>query len=159
MLRFAFRNLLTMRVRTLLAVVGLSIGVTGVVTLWAVSMGLRAMVSATLQKVEGLGVVQKDIFNPMHSVLPTRLAREIEKIPGVRTVVPEIWKPQLRLEGQLVHRGVRLPGVVLLGIDLDQSAKMERGALYRRTIQEGRFLDPSDKDKKVLLLRDRKSVV
>src|SRR5947199_7528135 len=81
---FAWRNLLTRPLRTILALVGLSIPILGVMGLFSVSGGLRNMVNDTLSQVEGLMIVNENAFSPVVSTLPAKLVNELRHIPGVR---------------------------------------------------------------------------
>ncbi len=62
---FAWRNLLTRPIRTILALVGLSIPVLGVLGLFAVSNSLRDLVGDTLGGIEGLVVLSDNAFSPV----------------------------------------------------------------------------------------------
>src|SRR5712675_978184 len=89
--RFAWRNLLTRPVRTALALIGLSIPILGVMGLFSVSGGLRNMVGDTLSRVEGVMIIRENTPSPVFSQLPSSLASDLRKFPGVRQVAPEVW--------------------------------------------------------------------
>ena len=56
---FAWRNLLTRPLRTILALVGLSIPILGVLGLFCLSNGLRDLVGETLSRIEGMIILRE----------------------------------------------------------------------------------------------------
>ncbi|MDE2506055.1 MAG: ABC transporter permease, partial [Planctomycetota bacterium] len=72
--RFAWRNLMTRPLRTVLALIGLSIPILGVIGLYSVSGSLRDLVGATLNKIQGLMVLREGQPSPVFSDLPANLA-------------------------------------------------------------------------------------
>src|SRR5271154_2218397 len=86
---FAWRNLLTRPIRTILALVGLTIPVLGVLGLLAVSNSLRTLVGDTLGGIEGLVVLSDNAISPVLSSVSASLPDDLRKIPTVRAVAPE----------------------------------------------------------------------
>ena len=76
---FAWRNLLTRPIRTILALVGLSIPVLGVLGLFAVSNSLRNLVGDTLGGIEGLVVLSDNALSPVLSNVPASLPDELQE--------------------------------------------------------------------------------
>jgi putative ABC transport system permease protein len=152
---FAWRNLLTRPMRTILALVGLSIPILGVLGLLCLSNGLRDMVGDTLSRIEGLMVLRENTPSPVFSHLPVSLADEIRRIPGVRAVAPEVWGIAPTIEG----RGMLLNGLlsgksvysifeqpVIAGQDIRAHQNLH-SAVFPRALKEhgeGRFLIPED---------------
>lgn len=91
MWRFAWRNLLTRPTRTLLALVGLSIPILGVVGLFSLSNGLRLLVGNTLNQIQGVMVLRNNAPSPVFSDIPPDLPEKVRAVPGVKIVCPEIW--------------------------------------------------------------------
>ncbi len=85
---FAWRNLLTRPLRTMLALVGLSIPVLGVLGLFSVSDGLRNLVGETLGGIEGLIVLSDNAPSPVFSNVPPELADQLRKMSKIRAVAP-----------------------------------------------------------------------
>ncbi|HEV3166375.1 MAG TPA: ABC transporter permease, partial [Isosphaeraceae bacterium] len=83
----------------MLALVGLSIPILGVIGLFSLSGGLRNLVGDTLSQVSGVMVVRENVPTPVFSDLPASLADTIRKVPGVRAVAPEVWKIAPSIEG------------------------------------------------------------
>src|SRR6516165_2902522 len=92
MWRFAWQNLLTRPSRTLLAIVGLSIPVFGVLGLFSLSHGIRNLMGNTLSQVHGVLVLRANVPGPIFSDLPAETGEQLSRLPGIRIVAPEIWK-------------------------------------------------------------------
>ena len=108
---FAWRNLLTRPLRTILALVGLSIPILGVLGLFCVSNGLRNLVGDTLSRIEGLIVLSENVPSPVFSNIPGSLADELRRMPGVRAVAPEVWGIAPSIEGRgMIERPAQREG-------------------------------------------------
>mgnify|MGYP001039539721 CR=1 FL=1 len=154
---FAWRNLLTRPMRTLLALIGLSIPILGVLGLFSLSDGLRNMVGDTLSQIEGVMVMSENSPSPVASSMTTDVVAKIRAIPGVRAAAPEVWRLAPDVEGRgLTSRligGVMtkswnsmLDQPVVTGQDIAAHAKL-RSAVYPRSLKtkgEGRFLNEGD---------------
>src|SRR5271156_4588600 len=97
---FAWRNLLTRPMRTVLALVGLSIPILGMLGLFSLSNALRDLVGTTLSRIEGLIILRENAFSPVFSRLPAGLSAELFRMPGVRAVAPEVWGIAPMIEGK-----------------------------------------------------------
>ncbi len=149
MSKFAWRNLLTRPLRTILALIGLSIPILGVLGLFSVSNGLRDLVGDTLSQIEGVIVLSDTAATPILSRLPADLPDKLRKIPGIRAVAPEIWSLAPEVEGQNILgralKGIKKGAESLLdtplvaGQDLAAHANL-KSAVFPRAIKEGRFL-------------------
>ncbi len=150
---FAWRNLLTRPLRTILALVGLSIPILGVLGLFCVSNGLRNLVGDTLGGIEGLMVLSDNQPSPVFSNIPATLADELRRMPKVRAVAPEVWGIAPSIEGRGMITGL-LTGKQSSIFDQPVIAGQEivahqnlRSAVFPRALREhgeGRFLEPSD---------------
>ena len=102
---FAWRNLLTRPLRTILALIGLSVPILGVMGLFSVSNGLRNLVGETLSQIEGVMVIRENVPSPVFSTLPASLADDLRRMPGVKSVAPEVWgiAPPIEGRGMLVR--------------------------------------------------------
>lgn len=88
---FAWRNLMTRPLRTILALVGLSIPILGVIGLFSLSGGLRSLVGDTLGKIQGVMVLRENTPSPVFSTLSASIVAELGRIEGIRAVAPEVW--------------------------------------------------------------------
>lgn len=139
MLRFAFRNLISRPVRSLLALFGLTIAIMGMVGLFSVARGIEATVTSTFGRIPGLAVMQPGAPVPLFSRLPTDWGREIAGIPGVHVVAPEIWSRAHLVEGKPNFSPPRL----ICGIDPREHDRLNF-SVYRSALKEGRFLVATD---------------
>ncbi|SIO44067.1 putative ABC transport system permease protein [Singulisphaera sp. GP187] len=155
---FAWRNLLTRPLRTILALIGLSIPILGVMGLFSVSQGMRNLVGDTLSRVEGVMVLRENSPSPVFSDLEADLAVTLKGIPGVRVVAPEIWKVAPNIEGRTMFSKLMggggaksiLDQPVIQGQDIVAHQGL-KSAVYPRAMKErngeGRFLVAADKNK------------
>jgi len=152
---FAWRNLLTRPMRTVLALVGLSIPILGVLGLFSLSNGLRDLVGTTLSRIEGLIILRENAFSPVFSRLPASLSDELRRIPAVRAVAPEVWgiAPMIEGRGMVMNvfsgKGINsiLDQPVIAGQDIVAHQNLH-SAVFPRALKEngtGRFLEPSDR--------------
>jgi putative ABC transport system permease protein len=153
---FAWRNLLTRPLRTVLALIGLSVPILGVMGLFSVSNGLRDLVANTLSKIEGVMVIRENVPSPVLSTLPASLADDLRRMPNVRAVAPEVWQiaPPIEGWGMLARSVTSKKGVtgsifdqpVICGQDI--AAHMDlNSAVFPRALKEkgeGRFLTLED---------------
>src|SRR5262245_11986560 len=157
---FAWRNLLTRPLRTLLALVGLSVPILGVMGLFSVSNGLRDLVGETLSQIEGVMVIRENVPSPILSSLPPNLPEELRRMPGVKSVAPEVWgiAPAIEGRGMLMRsltskQGLGIGSVfdqpVVTGQDIEAHAGLN-SAVFPRALREkgeGRFLTLEDRGK------------
>jgi putative ABC transport system permease protein len=163
MWRFAWQNLMTRPARTVLAIVGLSIPVFGVLGLLALSQGIRNLMESTLGQVHGVLVIRANVPGPIFSDLPADLADRLLQIPGIRVVAPEVWKIAPPIEGKsiLASSAMNLmtrqrerssfgifDAKIIEGMNIAQHLKLQKTALIAAMLPPGRgggrFLNPSD---------------
>uniref|UniRef100_A0A7C4QLZ9 ABC transporter permease n=1 Tax=Schlesneria paludicola TaxID=360056 RepID=A0A7C4QLZ9_9PLAN len=147
MIRLALRNLLSRPVRSLLAWLGLTVSIAGMVALLAISAGMQSLIDRTFGKVPGLLAMQPDAGIPLLSRLPTRWADEIAALPGVRTVVREWWSRAHRVEGKAAINPPRF----LFGVDIPHETRLNY-SIYRDSLREGRFLSLEDRERPVAVI-------
>lgn len=150
---FAWRNLLTRPIRTILALVGLSIPVLGVLGLFALSNSLRNLVGDTLGGIEGLVVLSDNAISPVLSSVPTSVADKLRTMPKVRAVAPEVWGLAPSIEGRGMISGMFtgkqvsiFDQPVIAGQDIESHRDL-RSAIFPKALREhgeGRFLQPGD---------------
>jgi putative ABC transport system permease protein len=160
---FALKNLWTRPTRTVLALIGLSIPVVGVLGLFSLSEAIRRLLGDTLAQVQGILVLRENAPTDLFSELPSDLAERLRRVPGVRVVAPQVWKFAPPIEGRSVFARAtadlhgkpsrpRLEGLLNLaqieGQDLAEHAKLRREVYHTKMIPAsrggGRFLEPSD---------------
>jgi len=140
MIWFAFKNLLTRPMRSLLALVGLTVAIAGMVGLFSVAEGIDDVVARTFGDIPGLVVMQPGAPIPLFSRLPTSWGDEIRQLKGVHVVNPEVWTRAHVIEGKHVISPPRF----VFGLDIEKVNSLRRG-VYKEALKEGRFLDQSDR--------------
>ncbi len=156
--KFAWRNLLTRPLRTILALVGLSVPILGVLGLFSVSDGLRNLVGTTLDKIKGVMVQRENTPTPVFSKLPAALADKLRAVPGVSAVAPELWGlPPTIEDTSLIPRNMveflkkskeqkiqsLIDATVIQGQDIP-AHHLLKSAVYPAALKEGRFLRDDD---------------
>jgi putative ABC transport system permease protein len=141
---FAFKNLWIKKIRTLLALLGLSFSILGIICLVSLSGGIKSSMLRAISLIQGIIVLQKDCPSPVLSNLPEAYGEKIEQIPGVKVVVPEILFPALSIEGKSPFQLRISETFVLIGSDLRKALKLQRCAVYREKLLRGRIIRPGD---------------
>lgn len=139
MLRFAIRNLLSRPLRSLLALLGLTVAIVGMVGLFSVAEGLDQMVYSTFGRIPGLVAMQPGAPIPLFSRLPASWQRDIEQVPGVRVVNAEIWQRANIIDGKTIIAPPRF----FFGTQIESRLQLESG-VYRDDLVAGRFLMTDD---------------
>jgi putative ABC transport system permease protein len=139
MLRFAFRNLVSRPVRSILALLGLTVAIAGMVGLFSIATGIDDTVGKTFSRIPGLAAMQPGAPIPLFSRLPVEWADEIATLPGIRTARREVWARAQLVEGKPTFSPPRF----LFGTDIDATLKLKQ-AVYRDDIVAGRFLTVAD---------------
>lgn len=140
MLRIALGNLFSRPVRSLLALLGLSVAIMGMVGLFSVSAGLASMTDKSFQRIPGMIIMKPGAPIPLFSKLPSEWAADMAATPGVRTVCPEVWGRAHVINGKPTFSPPRF----LFGADIEAMLRLHK-AVYRDDMQEGRFLLPTDR--------------
>src|SRR5947209_7603054 len=154
---FAWRNLLTRPLRTILALVGLSIPILGVIGLFSLSEGLRNLVGDTLSNIQGVMVLRENAPSPVFSQLDADIVAKLWAIPGVQSVAPEVWGIAPPIEGTSLipkmlgalarPKGQQLQGIfdaiVIQGQDIVAHSHLKSAVYPRKMLpapEGGRFL-------------------
>jgi putative ABC transport system permease protein len=140
MLRIALGNLRSRPVRSLLALLGLTVAIMGMVGLFSVSAGLASMADKSFQRIPGMIVMKPGAPIPLFSKLPSEWADDMAATPGVRTVCREVWGRAHVIEGKPTFSPPRF----LFGADVKGMLHLTK-AVYRDDMLEGRFLQPADR--------------
>ncbi len=139
MLLFAIRNLASRPTRSVLALLGLTVAIMGMVGLFSVAVGLNRTVSRTFDRLPGLVAMQPGAPIPLFSRVPATWADEIKAVPGVKIVRTEVWTRAHMVNGKVTFNPPRF----IFGTDIPSTNQLEK-AIYRDDIKRGRFLNDSD---------------
>ena len=147
MWKFAIRNLFSRPARSALSLLGLTVAVAGMVGLFSVARGLEQTFDRSFKGIPGLVVMQAGAPIPLFSRLPTTWKEDIEKVPGVYVVAPEVWMRANIIE----DKPVMAPPRFLFGVDIPSRLKLRKG-VYTESMIEGRFLAPEDRGKRIVVI-------
>lgn len=139
MLKFALGNLRSRPLRTTLSVLGLAVAIGGMVGLFSIAGGIDKVVAQTFDQIPGLLVQQQGAPIPLFSTLPADWREEIEAIPGVGVVDPEVFCRVNQLDEKLIINPPRFA----VGMDIEARLNLKR-SIYRDNLVEGRFLELKD---------------
>ena len=139
MFGFAFRNLRSRPARTSLALAGLTVAIAGMVGLFGVKGGLESAAQDAFSKVDGLTAIQPGAPVPLLSRLPADWEPRIAAVPGVETLVTDVWNRVNVIDGETVVSPPRF----LLGTSIVERGRLRNG-VYREALEEGRFLSTGD---------------
>lgn len=140
MFRFAAQNLFSRPVRSVLALLGLTVAIMGMVGLFSIAAGIDDTLNRSVGRIPGLAVMQPGAPIPLFSRLPSAWADEIEAVQGVRVVRPEVWARAQLVDGKPTFS----PPRVLFGTDIEKTLALTK-AVYRDDIVAGRFLTMADR--------------
>jgi len=140
MLKFAFRNLLSRPVRSLLSLLGLTVAIMAMVGLFSVAEGLDEMVARTFSRISGLVAMQPGAPIPLFSRIPAAWEDEIAEVEGVSVVNAEVWQRVNIIDDKTIFSPPRF----LFGTDIGSRLRLKH-AIYREEIQQGRFLSMEDR--------------
>ena len=144
MLKIAARNLWRRKSRSLLAVLALVIGVLAIILLVSLTGGLRSSFTEIISSVNGVWVMQKGVADQTLSKIDLDYADRIEEIPGVYTVLPEVWAIVSQIDGERAVGSVSMGGsVTALGLDPVKEQK-RNGMPYGVSLLRGRMFKPGD---------------
>lgn len=139
MLLFALRNLSSRPARSILALLGLTVAIAGMVGLFSVAAGLDDTFHRSFHRLGGMAIMQPGAPIPLFSRLPANWVTEIRETPGIRVARPELWARANSIENQPTFSPPRF----LFGTDIQETLKLSDG-IYRDDIIVGRFLGPED---------------
>lgn len=144
-LRYALRNFGHRKGRTVLTLLGVTIGVAAIVALVALADGLQSAVLDTLEKVQRITVSQKGVLFPESSLLPGDVVERVERVEGVLQASPQVHRTLGSIESkEITFNLIGGPPPSLLGID-PAKERLSPGSLILRSLRTGRFLIPGDR--------------
>lgn len=139
MFGFALGNLRSRPLRSALSILGLTVAIAGMVGLFSIAGGVDELVASTFKLIPGILVQQRGAPIPLFSTLPAEWEREIEQVPGVAVVNPEV----LTRVNVIEDKPIISPPRFFLGVDIESRLRLKQG-VYNACMVEGRFLEPGD---------------
>ncbi|MBI4362357.1 MAG: ABC transporter permease [Euryarchaeota archaeon] len=147
MLDLVFRNIANRKGRTLLTILGITIGVMAIVILVAMADGLEGEVTQGLQRLHSVQVFKRGALFPENSRLSLSDMATLERIEGVRVVSPRVQRALNSVENAKYNLGGAFVGgefpPQLTGIDPDTDSQSPYFTANRVTL--GRGLLPGER--------------
>ncbi len=137
---FAIQNILSRPVRTILSVLSLTVAIAGMVGLYSIAGGIETVVTSTFRLIPGLLVQQRGAPVPIFSTLPADWETELEQMPGVSVVNPEIITRVNVINGKTIISPPRF----LVGLELESRLKLKNG-VYSEFVTAGRYFELNDR--------------
>jgi putative ABC transport system permease protein len=134
--------MLRRKTRTGLTMIGIIIGVMTIVGLVSVSEGLNREATSGLGLLQSITVLKESAMDPLFSGIPIDYMEEIENIPGVSVVSPEIVLLVNSIEDSEL-RPMQMFTTQIMGVDPNKYAQMRSS--YFDNVIEGRGLLSSDR--------------
>ncbi|MFH1751934.1 MAG: FtsX-like permease family protein [archaeon] len=143
MIKLSFLNLFRRKSRTMLALLGIIIGVMAIMVMVSVVDGIYDELVSTVSQLQGVTVYMADSGGPRSAPMNTKYINKIESIPGVRNVVPQILDYASSIDGQSLGFSGPTGGSTIVGVDLARNARL-RGDVWTVEIESGQALEPGD---------------
>ena len=144
MLKLAFLNLFRRKSRTFLAVFGIVISITALITLNAVVDGIYHKIDSVIGSFQAVMVLEKGSMDQTLSKLDSSLYSKLNSVQGVRIVVPEIWVLPQSIDGERPSFSQVLSPVTIYGVDVAAYRKL-RSSGWIGKLSVGKMLDNGDK--------------
>ncbi len=141
MLKMSALNLTRHKLRTILSVLGIALGVASLIALVSVVDGIRSEISEAFSKAQGVRVGPIKAGDPIFNQIDDSWIEKIEKVQGVKVAVGNIIQVARNIEGkaQSPFNGSRF-----LGLDVDRIAKASSSG-FSGELLEGRDFKAGDR--------------
>ncbi|MEM4663310.1 MAG: ABC transporter permease, partial [Candidatus Diapherotrites archaeon] len=143
-------NIKRKKIRTLLSISMIAMGVAAIMVMTALADGLFMEVKKTVSQVQGIIVFERSAYGPMYATTDEKIIEKIKNIPGVKKVTPIVTSITRSIEGKTTDIAsismtstVRLFGTVFEGGD--HTVAGVKGELLK-----GRNLKPGEKGSVVI---------
>ena len=124
MWRVSFSNLFRAKQRTFLALLGIVVGVSAIMSLVSVIDGAQGEFDVAVSNIKSVLVVESGAADQTLSFLDSDYGKELEKVSGVGVVVPEVWRIPFQVEGK--PNSVSFGGTLsVYGIGLENYYKLK----------------------------------
>ncbi len=140
LLKLSLSNVLRHKIRSFLAVLGISLGVASLIALVSVVDGIRADIEDAFSQVQGARVVPKKASDPIYNYLDVSWIDKIAAIKGVKVVVPVVIQASKEIDGKEMQF---FSSTRILGIDLKRQAAA-KGSGFSGELLEGRDFKSND---------------
>jgi len=150
--KLAFLNNYRRISRTILAVIGIMIGIAALIVLVSVVDGMYKNMSDTISQMQGLMVYKADIYSPVFGTLDSSYESKLKSVQGVDKVIPEM----MHVIGEIDNKKTTFGGPgntpVLIGTKPSDFKYSTYGTMTKKIIKGSKLID-SDKGR--VLISDK----
>jgi len=147
-LKLSLINLTRHKLRTILSVLGIIIGVASLIALVSIVDGIKYDITDALSNAQGARVFPLGSSDPIFNSFDESWGDKIEKIQGVKVAVPNIMQLSKSIEGKSEAIGT---GARLVGVNLLKNSKAGASG-FSGELLEGRDFVVSDEGKNVAMI-------
>ena len=127
MLKIAFLNLFRHKLRTILCIAGIALGIASIICLVSLIDGLSFEIQGAISQMQGINVMQKGAMGPLFSEVDKSYESKLEALQNVKTVVPTRMALPKNIEGKSVS--FSFGSTMLIGSDYSKK-KINTAACY-----------------------------
>jgi putative ABC transport system permease protein len=127
---FSLRNLARKKSRTLLAILGITLGVMLITSLLMVMDGLEGSITESLSLLGGNLIIQeKGAIDQVFSIVNISLINDLQRLPDIQAISPEIYAPR-NIEGAEGRKFVTLIGITPSYREIVSASYVKQGAFF-----------------------------
>lgn len=143
LVKLAFLNNYRRLSRTVLAVIGIVIGITALILLVSVVDGMYKNMSETISKMQGLMVYSADLYSPVFGTTKSSYENKLSSITGVKKVIPELIHIIGTIDSKKLDFGGPGNSYVMIGVKPSDFPESTYGQMSDKIVK-GSKLDNSD---------------
>src|SRR3989344_1991897 len=149
MIKLAFLNLFRRKTRTALALLAIIIGVAAITVMVSIVDGLYVEFNGVISQYQGIQVYERGAVDQTLSTLDESFEKDLEKIPNVKSAIPEIWYLPKEIDGKKNNMFDAFNAKSVYGLDVAKFyAASNTGWIF--SLERGTLLSPND-DSSVLI--------
>ncbi|MEK7540048.1 MAG: ABC transporter permease, partial [Patescibacteria group bacterium] len=148
-MKLAFLNLFRRKTRTALALLAIIIGVAAITVMVSIVDGLYAEFNGVISQYQGIQVYERGAVDQTLSTLDASFENDLEKIPNIKSAIPEIWYLPREIDGKENSMFDAFNAKSVYGLDVAKFyAASNTGWIF--SLERGTNLSPND-DSSVLI--------
>jgi len=139
MLGLAVKNVTREFSRSVLATLGISVGIAFIIIMVSVSRGMEQNVASAVGKMQGITVIKKGSI-PLIARLDYDYVSLLEKMPGIKVAIPNVLVVPGLIDDKSSHEFSDIEHYQAVGMDIERVLESHGEGIYSARIVDGRFL-------------------
>ena len=139
MLGLAVKNVTREFSRSVLATLGISVGIAFIIIMVSVSRGMEQNVASAVGKMQGITVIKKGSIPPI-ARLDYDYVSLLEKMPGIKVAIPNVLVVPGLIDDKSSHEFSDIEHYQAVGMDIERVLESHGEGMYSARIVDGRFL-------------------